>query len=149
MTRICPVHPVITRAHRAKRALERRTEGLHRDEAPLAGDQSPVTAHAGPADYKKYGPCTISASCTDSTGHRALEALAALGLTVAPFHEPFHARGRQRCTTAPMRSTGDPVPAMPSLTTWSDQVRFTAELGRSEFIHGASAACSGRGPRSH
>jgi hypothetical protein len=37
--------------------------------------------------------CTTRATCTDDTDY-ALMALAELGLSGGPFHEPFHADGR-------------------------------------------------------
>jgi len=47
----------------------------------------------GPADYKKYGLVQYApATCIDDR-IIALTALAALGLSGAGFHEPFHARG--------------------------------------------------------
>jgi hypothetical protein len=40
----------------------------------------------------------------------ALTALAALRLSDTTFHEPFHARGRQRSLAVTMRSVGGPSP---------------------------------------
>lgn len=45
----------------------------------------------------------------------ALTALASLGLSGAPFHEPFHADSRQRSMIVTKRSDRDVIIAMPQL----------------------------------
>ena len=72
--------------------LNDREENPHRDEAPLADDQSPVTAHAGPADYKRHAPPLLSRYL-----HRAPRQIST-GSTDSPrirslsFRDSFHAR---------------------------------------------------------
>ena len=50
----------------------------------------------------------------------ALTALAALGLSGAPFHEPFHADGRQWSMAVTERSDRNPPQRRRNLTTWSN-----------------------------
>jgi hypothetical protein len=40
-------------------------------------------------------PCTERTGCTDNTGNRT-DSTRRAGITCTPFHDPFHARGRQR-----------------------------------------------------
>ena len=51
----------------------------------------------------------------------ALTAPAVLGLSSAPFHEPFHADGGQRPMAVTERSDQKPTQRSRNLTTWSDR----------------------------
>ena len=62
-------------------------------------------------------PCTVRASCTNGTRHRT-DSTRCAGISRAPFHEPFHADGRQRSITITERSDRNPTQRRRILTTW-------------------------------
>ena len=57
----------------------------------------------------------------------ALAALAALGLSCAPFHEPFHVGARQSPVVVVQRSGRDSRYSDAQPTMWSDEVRTKAQ----------------------
>ncbi len=80
----------------------------------------------------------------------ALTALAVLGLSGAPVHEPVHADGGQRPIAVTERSERNPPQRCRNLTTWSNRtghppVRCAAELSRTRS---SGAAAQRRGPTS-
>jgi len=69
-------------------------------------------------EVRPRAPCALAAPMTQPT---ALTALAALGLSGAPFHETFHADGRRRSVTVTERSDRNPPQRRRNLTTWSNR----------------------------
>ena len=70
-----------------------------------------VTQRAGwLQEVRPRAPCALAAPMAQVI---ALTALTALGLSGPPFHEPFHADGRQRSTTVTQRSYQNPLHRRP------------------------------------
>jgi hypothetical protein len=96
-------------------------------------------------EVRPRAPCVLAATMARGV---ALTALASLGLSGAPFHEPFHADWRQRSMIVTKCSDRDLIAAMPKLWTSGPAtpatsacllVSCTAELGRI-WIKAAPAA---------
>ena len=59
-----------------------------------------------PADYEKYGPVHPCPPAALMTRDIALTALAVLGLSSEPCHEPFHARSPDGSASVTVRNLG-------------------------------------------
>jgi hypothetical protein len=105
----------LNRQHRRSSA-PRGNRATHKtgDGAQNSNSRIPI---AGGAVYKKYD-AVQHALAARIARVIALTALAALGLSRAPFHEPFHADGRQWSMTVTERSDRNPPQRHLNLTTW-------------------------------
>ena len=75
---------------------------------------------AGLPFTRSTATCSVRASCTNATRHRT-DSTRCAGLSRAPFHETFHAEGRQWSMTATERSDLNPSQRHLNLTTWSNR----------------------------
>jgi hypothetical protein len=78
--------------------------------------------------------CSVRASCTNAPRHRT-DSTRCAGLSRAPFHETFHAEGRQWSMTATERSDRNPSQRHLNLTTWSNRT------GTPFWVHCAAELC--------